>query len=88
MWKLEVLAILWRARVKFPLFKRGGCEKFYPVLRGGGRKEFRTRDFPILKPPLPVINDQSLTAWSVITRRMGNFPDRFVIILIISDQGD
>ena len=46
---------------QFPLFKRGGGrEKFYPVLRGGGRKKFLIRDFPILKPPPPVINDQSL----------------------------
>ena len=35
-------------RAKFPLFKRGWREKFYPVLRGGGRKKFWTRDFPIL----------------------------------------
>ena len=36
-------------RQKFPLFIRGGHERFYPVLRGGeGRRKFRTRDFLIL----------------------------------------
>ena len=29
----------------FPLFKRG-AQKIRPVLRGGGRKKFRTHDFP------------------------------------------
>ena len=34
---------------KFPLIKRGGGHNaFYPVLGGGGRKQFWTRDFPIL----------------------------------------
>ena len=42
----------------------GGMESFHsfqvlPCLEGG-RKDFRTRDFPISYPPLPVINDQSL----------------------------
>ena len=36
--ELEVLAIV----------MVGGHNKFYPVLRGGGRKKFRTCDFPIL----------------------------------------
>ena len=34
--------------MKVPLFKRGGHEKLYPVLRGGGHKKFQTRDFPIV----------------------------------------
>ena len=38
----------------------GPARKVLACLEGGG--EFRTRDFPILWPPLPVINDQSLTA--------------------------
>ena len=44
--ELEVLAILKGAH---PL--KGKGEKLYPVLRGeggGGRKKFRTHDFPIL----------------------------------------
>ena len=47
---------------KFPLFKRGGVKSF-TLPWGGGRKKFRTCDFPhFVAPPLPVINDQSLTS--------------------------
>ena len=51
---------------KFPLFKGGGGrEKFYPVLRGGGAQTVLDPQFShFVAPPLPVINDQSLTdAW-------------------------
>ena len=54
---------------KFPLFKvcvggGGGREQFYPALggKGGGAKSFILAIFPFCSPPpLPVINDQSLT---------------------------
>ena len=49
--KLEVSAILKGEHKNFPPFKRcgGGDEKSFTVLRGGGgRRKFRTRDFPIL----------------------------------------
>ena len=52
-WVDQVLAIL----------KGGGAQKVSThVLKGGGGwgKRFWTRDFPILYPPLPVINDRSL----------------------------
>ena len=45
-----------------PSKKKGaGCKKFNPVLGGGGRhKMFLTCNFPILKPHLPIINDQDI----------------------------
>ena len=43
--ELEVLAIV--GHKKFPPFKSGDA-KFCPVLRGGGRKKFQTRNFSIL----------------------------------------
>ena len=54
-----VLAILKRKSFH-PL--KGGCDKFYPVLKEGlVNKRFRTRDFLIFyPPPLPIINDRSL----------------------------
>ena len=42
----------------------GGGEHFYPISWGEGRRQFWTCDFPICSlppPPLPIINDQSLT---------------------------
>ena len=48
---------------KFPSFERG-THKFCSVLREGECKQFWTGGFPILYPPLPVINDRSLnTPW-------------------------
>ena len=40
-------------REKFPLFRRVGREKFYPVLRGGGTKSFGPAIFPIFVTPPP-----------------------------------
>ena len=37
-------------------------EEFYPVLRGGGLQNVSDPQFFHL-PPLPIINDQSLTVW-------------------------
>ena len=50
-------------RKKFPPFKRGGRKKFYPVLRGGGAQKVSDPRFShfVAPPPLPVINDQSLS---------------------------
>ena len=65
-WELEVLAILNGGRIlTFPLFKvcGGGVrEKVYPC-REGGQKVMGPRFsyFVAPAPPLPVINDQSLT---------------------------
>ena len=39
----------------------GGRKKVYPVFRGGGGGSFRSAIFPFCSPPLPVINDQSLS---------------------------
>ena len=44
----------------FPPFKKGGGTTSFTLFWRGGRKKFRTCDFPILLPPLPVINDRSL----------------------------
>ena len=53
-------------RKKFPPFNREGRKKFYPVLRGAGAKSFGPAIFPFCSPPpLPVINDQSLTIHSL-----------------------
>ena len=38
---------------------KGVCKKCYPVLRRGA-KSFRPQVFPFCRPPLPIINDQSL----------------------------
>ena len=48
--ELEVLSKLIKGHNKFPSFKRGMCEKFYPVLIGGGGGEQNVSDprFPIL----------------------------------------
>ena len=50
---------------EFLPFERSGerVRKVLPCLEGGGwgRKMFRTRDFPILLLPLPIMNDRSLT---------------------------
>ena len=45
----------------FPPFKRGGHEKFYPVLGGGGAGVQKVSDlrFSHFVGPLPIINDQS-----------------------------
>ena len=53
----------------FHSLKGGGGEKFYPVLRGVGRQKFWTRNFfhfVAPPPPLPVINDQSLSMEGVV----------------------
>ena len=49
-----------------------GCEKFYPVLRGGGRgrKASDLRYSHFVAPPLPVINDQSLSLVSIVYQSM------------------
>ena len=44
--ELDVVAILKGGRTKFPPFKGEGYNKFYLVLRVGGRKQFWTHDFP------------------------------------------
>ena len=41
-------------------FRGGGHKKFFPVSRGGP-KSFGPANFPFSIPPLPVINDWSLT---------------------------
>ena len=46
-------------REKFPRFKRG-VREVLPCLEGGA-KSIGPAIFPFCRPPLPVINDQSLT---------------------------
>ena len=47
---------------RFPTFKRGVCEKCYPVLSGGGAQKVLDPQCPhfVAPPPLPIMNDQSL----------------------------
>ena len=49
----------------FPFIERGGHEIIYPVLRGRGQQNVSDPRFSYFvalpPPPLPVINDQSLT---------------------------
>ena len=44
---------------------KGGRKKFYPVLRGGAQS-FGPAIFPFCSSPLPVINDQSLSIFTVV----------------------
>ena len=55
MQELGVLAILMGGTQSFHPLKGGGRKDLpcIPVLRGGGRTKFLTRDFPILLPPPP-----------------------------------
>ena len=39
----------------------GVRKMFYPVLRGGGAESFGPAVFPFSSPPIPIINDQSLS---------------------------
>ena len=45
--ELEVLAILIGGVEKVSTLSNGGCEKFYPVLRGDANAKFWTHNFPI-----------------------------------------
>ena len=46
---------------KDPTLKGGGVKSFKLSGGGGGAKRFRPAIFPFCSPPLPVINDQSLS---------------------------
>ena len=51
--------------------QKGGCEKYYPVLRGGGAQTISDPRFShfVTPPPPPRINDQSLTSKETIQEK-------------------
>ena len=75
----QVLGLFLRGSLKFWPYCRGGALSFHslkgggarnvlPCLEGGGAKSFGPAIFPFCSPPLPVINDQSLSSKHVAVK--------------------
>ena len=58
---LEVLVILKGGAKSVHSLKGGRARKVLPCLEGGGAKSFGPMIFHFVAPPLPIINDQSLS---------------------------